>query len=225
MRIAICDDNRAFMEKLMRCIDVPEAEIYTYTSGEELLNADVVFDIVFLDIQLPGADGLAIADQLTKTNKKLLLLFVSSFHQYTTRGYEYRAFRFILKTEPESFMKRYVEEAVAEYRKKNACFFIKEDEKTKKLLYKDVAYIEANKHCIYCCTENEKLLYKGNIGKLENELREHGFFRCHRCYLVNMHYVAHIEKQAFVVMKTGQKIPIGRHYFKTFFSEYKAWEE
>ena len=77
MRIAVCDDDRAFMEKLMRCIDVPEAEIYTYTSGEELLNADVVFDIVFLDIQLPGADGLAIADRLLKTNKKLLLLFPS----------------------------------------------------------------------------------------------------------------------------------------------------
>ena len=100
MKIAICDDQQIFIDRLRNLIADEDAEIYVFHSGDELLNSNVDFDIVLLDIEMPGTDGLGVAAELYRKNRKTLLLFITSHREYSTKGYEFRAFRYILKSEP-----------------------------------------------------------------------------------------------------------------------------
>ena len=66
MRIAVCDDDRRIREILLREISdyVPGAEVICYKNGEDLLHAELIPDILFLDIEMPGINGLKLAERL-----------------------------------------------------------------------------------------------------------------------------------------------------------------
>lgn len=97
MKIAICDDQQVFIDRLKNLISYEEAEIYVFNSGDKLLMSDINFDIILLDIEMPGTDGLSVAAKLYQRNRKTLLLFITSHREYSTKGYEFRAFRYVLK--------------------------------------------------------------------------------------------------------------------------------
>ena len=122
MKIAVCDDQQVFIDRLKNLISYEEAEIYVFNSGDKLLMSDINFDIILLDIEMPGTDGLSVAAKLYQRNRKTLLLFITSHREYSTKGYEFRAFRYVLKSEPDDFVKRNIQDAINEY--KNFDFYI-----------------------------------------------------------------------------------------------------
>ena len=89
MKIAICDDQQIFIDRLKKLITSEETEIHIFHSGDELLNSNLDFDIVLLDIEMPGTDGLGVAAKLYQKNRKTLLLFITSHREYSTKGYEF----------------------------------------------------------------------------------------------------------------------------------------
>lgn len=86
MKIAICDDQQVFIDRLKNLISYEEAEIYVFNSGDKLLMSDINFDIILLDIEMPGTDGLSVAAKLYQRNRKTLLLFITSHREYSTKG-------------------------------------------------------------------------------------------------------------------------------------------
>ena len=116
MKIAICDDQQIFIDRLKKLITSEETEIHIFCSGDELLKSSIDFDIVLLDIEMPGTDGLGVAAKLYQKNRKTLLLFITSHREYSTKGYEFRAFRYVLKSEPDDFVKRNIDDAINEYK-------------------------------------------------------------------------------------------------------------
>ena len=148
MKIAICDDQQIFIDRLKNLITRAETEIYAFHSGDELLNSNLDFDIVLLDIEMPGTDGLGVAAKLYLKNRKTLLLFITSHREYSTKGYEFRAFRYILKSEPDDFVKRNIDDAINEY--KNYDFYITVNYKGEyaRIVSTQITYIEAFGHTI-----------------------------------------------------------------------------
>lgn len=81
VKIAICDDQQVFIDRLKNLISYEEAEIYVFNSGDKLLMSDINFDIILLDIEMPGTDGLSVAAKLYQRNRKALLLFITSYEK------------------------------------------------------------------------------------------------------------------------------------------------
>ena len=125
MKIAICDDKPIFINKMKNLIrnliTNEEMKVFDFCSGDELLSSEINFDIVLLDIEMPGTDGLDVAAELYRRNKRTLVLFITSHREYSIKGYEFRAFRYVLKSEPDDFIKRNIQDAINEY--KNFNFF------------------------------------------------------------------------------------------------------
>ena len=103
MRVAICDD-----EKIQLSITKTSVEnsynsldliVDTYTSGIELLNAvDVVnYDLIILDIEMPGVNGIDTAKRLRKIEDKTAIVFLTSHVEYALEGYEVNALRYLTK--------------------------------------------------------------------------------------------------------------------------------
>ena len=94
MRIAICDDEKNIRElignKVVR--QYPEAEIVFFSSGEELLLSDKHIDILFLDIQMSGKNGMETARELRKKEKGMILIFVTAMEEYVFQAFDVGAF-------------------------------------------------------------------------------------------------------------------------------------
>ena len=80
MQIAICDDEKNIRELIGDKIKTqfPEAEIDFYSSGDELLLSDKPMDILFLDIQMYGRNGMETARELRKIDKRTIIIFVTA---------------------------------------------------------------------------------------------------------------------------------------------------
>ena len=90
MKIAVCDDEEKVRGSLARKITVffPEDSVEVYESGEELLAACDLPDILLLDIGMPGISGMDVAKKLRRRSEKLILIFVTGEEQYVYDSFD-----------------------------------------------------------------------------------------------------------------------------------------
>ena len=104
-KIAICDDDKNYREKIEKVIEtegiLPKSEIrfYEYESGKELLeNADILHDLVFMDMRMPGLDGNKSVLKLREYNRAAILVFCSGYFEPTPDSINIgQPFRYIMK--------------------------------------------------------------------------------------------------------------------------------
>ena len=99
MRIAICDDEKNIRELIGDKVakQYPEAEIVFFSSGEELFLSDKSIDILLLDIQMSGRNGMDTARELRKKDKNVILIFVTAVEEYVFQAFDVGAFNYIVK--------------------------------------------------------------------------------------------------------------------------------
>ena len=98
--IAICDDIPQICEEVHRLVSEQllkrdiDIRIHTYTSGQALFDAGMVFDILFLDIELGQESGLEVARDYPY-KQETRIIFLTSHVEEMPNGYKVRAFRFL----------------------------------------------------------------------------------------------------------------------------------
>ena len=186
MRIAICDDEAVFRtylrdilvkDSFARGTDIQVAE---YADGEALLAAleapDDYADIVFLDIRMPGMDGLETARALRQRGEKCMIVFLTSLSEYARKGYEVRAFRYLLKEEAEGELTRVMEDCSRELGE--ACWFsFAQGHQTCRVPREDILYFESRKRVVVLHTGRESHAFYRKLDELERELEGGGFLR------------------------------------------------
>jgi len=103
MRIAICDDEKKICAILAEKVGkiFPGAEILIYASGEELLGADILPDILpdilLLDIKMPGMSGMDVAKILREKDWRKILIFITGEEDQVFNSFDLHAFHFLVK--------------------------------------------------------------------------------------------------------------------------------
>lgn len=102
MKIAVCDDEEEFCQKIKNSLEKTvsnDDEIKYFNNGIELLNhmRKDNFDIVYLDIEMPSMNGIETAEQLLQINRGILIIFVSSYSCYISKAFKLDAFQFLIK--------------------------------------------------------------------------------------------------------------------------------
>ena len=215
MNILICDDDINFMNSFEKLLTDYNGHVYKYTSIENAKNSDVIFDIAFLDIVFE-TDTLvfSLIDTIREKNNKCIISFVTNHIQYAPEGYEYRAFRYILKNEPQVLIKRRIEDVFIEYNRLSTiirgsykgCQFA--------VAPKDIYFIEIFNHLLKLHTSKGDFDMYCQLNSLHPDLFSWGFVRCHRSFVVNLNYVHSISNNSCFVLNTSSldKIPIGIRY-------------
>ena len=114
MRIAICDDEVSIVQILEEKIKklLPDAVIDKYLSGDELIASGSKPDILFLDIQMPGMDGMETAKMLRQDNEDMILIFVTAAEEYVFQAFDVGAFHYLVKPFSDEKLKEVVTKAV-----------------------------------------------------------------------------------------------------------------
>ena len=198
MRIAICDDEKNIRELIGSKVTAqyPEAEIIFYQSGEEVLLSDKHIDILFLDIQMPGRNGVETARELRKKGNKVILIFVTAVEEYVFQAFDVGAFHYIVKPFDDAKFAAVLQRAVDEANSK--CTKVKALEERyvminnrgvhTKVMLDEIVYAEVFNRKIVIHKMNETIEYYGKLSDLE-ALAGDNFFRPHRAYLINFEYV------------------------------------
>ena len=162
-----------------------------FRSGESFLEAyGDNFDVVFLDIALPGQSGMQTAESLRKIDQSIPLIFVTNLAQFAVKGYEVNAYDFIVKPvnypDLEFKLDRLLQRMSARAEKK---IFIKTGGQLVALLASDIRYVEIQGHTIVYHTIHGDYESYGALRAVEAQFDPTCFVRCNACYLVNLQYV------------------------------------
>lgn len=225
LSIAVCDDevieccNMAKrIKEIMEEMKIP-CIIRQFRSGGELLQALESFDIVFLDIIMQDLDGMKTAQDFRKKASDKILIFVSSSREYVFEAYDVEAFQYLLKPVDDRKLKNVLQKAIVKTQSRSQEFIIVSRERQKKKLFlDDIYYFEIKGRIVDAHGPEEIFTYYEQIGELENKIRDKGFFRCHKSYLINLKYVDGYSRKE-VVLENGEKIVIAKRRYDEFVQE------
>lgn len=225
LSIAVCDDEVIECCNMARKIkDILEEMkipciIRQFRSGGELLKAIESFDIVFLDIIMQGLDGMKTAQIFREKASDKILIFVSSSREYVFEAYDVEAFQYLLKPVDDRKLKNVLQKAVLKTENRSQEFIIVSRERQKKKLFlDDIYYFEIQGRIVDAHGTEGIFTYYEQIGELENKLRDKGFFRCHKSYLINLEYVCGYNRQE-ALLENGEKIVIAKRRYDRFVQE------
>lgn len=202
IEIAVVEDEKAQIEKLTKYLERFSKEnglefsIAVFASGESFLSSAKHYDIVLMDIELGGLDGMQTAAALRKTDTETIIIFVTNLAQYAVKGYEVEALDFVVKPISYPVMSLKLSRAVDRIKRNEKCdareISIKSDSRIYRIKHSDIKYIEILGHTIVYHTVSGEIKSYGTLKKIEAEFTSYGFARCNACYLVNLKYVTSV---------------------------------
>ncbi len=222
MNIAVVDDEKVIREQIGSLIkkQMPDCYLESYATGEELLAAGKRFDIVFLDIQMDGIDGIEVARTLRARQDEIVLIFVTGNREYVFDALDLYAFHYLLKPVDEGKFSEVLVRAAGEVAKKKEKkgLFIKKRNLT--LDQTDILYIEsrAKKVEIHTARLKDIIEIYATMEELEDQLEE-DFYRCHRAYLVNMAHIREYDSDS-ITITNGDKICLTKKKYGDFVKTY-----
>lgn len=222
IKIAICEDNRVFAEKLLKEVreyfwsKEIENDISVFSTASDFSNMDLtLYNLFLLDIRLGEANGIDIGVKIRRENPDATIIYITEFYEYAAYGYSARPIAFILKGDNQ--FEKSLREALGEYiREKVAVkeaitFKNRSDEKT--VFLQDILYIESfsRKLSIHFAKDDAFEIY-GKISDMEDRLSDKGFLRIHKSYLVN---ISHIKKvlNYEVYLSSGEILPASKERY------------
>lgn len=222
MNIAVCDDELVIREQIREMILFRSAghRVEPFCSAEELLQSEICFDVILMDIQMEGLNGIEAARILRKRGENAVLIFVTGIKEYVFEAFDVAAFHYLLKPVDGDKFYEVFNKAVkeAEKNKEQEYLFIKSKNKKLKIKTEDILYIESMGRKVEVHLKSEIIEIYAKMNDLEEQLGN-GFYRCHRGYLVNMAHIAEYENYSIRV-SNGETIFMAKERYNQFVREY-----
>ncbi len=232
MRIAIVEDHREDQQRLSSFIGqyfretAPEIKqsIVCFDNAVDFLeNYQAIYDIVFLDIQMPLMDGMTAVEKLRRLDEQVPVIFATSMAQYAVRGYNVNAVGFVLK--PIRYhdfflsMRRAVALAAL---KVGQTILISDKQGMERIVSSDLVYVEVSGHMLRYHTVSGIVCATGSLNELEERLKPSDFLRCNSCYLVNPRHIRRVQGYE-LIMDNGEMVQISHPKKKAFMEALNRW--
>lgn len=228
-RIAIVDDEEWVRDQL---------KSYFFRYGQEhgeefrvnlfalselfLTNYKPIYDMIIMDIDLPGMNGLEAAHRLRELDERTVLMFVTNLAQYAINGYEVSAVDFVVKpVNYRTFEHKLTRALTFVPEKHRPALLLKTEMGTVTVELDDVKYVEVQGHNVYYHTVKNTYRTRGSLKQAEQELDDPQFFMCDKCYLVNLAYVEGVNGNTITV--DGKELNVSRPKKKAFMDALAAY--
>lgn len=214
-KIALCDDNALQRQLLAEILEeyyrrnCEKLELLEYDNGEALIfdaeDEEYDVDLIFLDICMPGMDGMDTAKTLREMHCGAEIVFLTVTADYALEGYEVQAAGYLVKpidVKKLNYLLRHIF-----WREQKKRIEVKCGKQYRYPFINDIIYIESFRHqAIIHLADGSSIKTIEKISTLKERIDDLRFIQCHQSYLVNMSYIADIQKN--VIMGDGKEIPL-----------------
>ena len=196
MRILICDDDDLMIKQIRKyCqfffdkIQVKCPELVCFSDGETLLSDEGEKDILFLDIEMPGMNGIYVGNELKTQNENIIIFIVTSYSEYLDEAMRFHVFRYLSKPLDKQRFFRNMKDAVDLYNSMTVKIPIETKQGVHTLPASSIVAVEAQGRKITVHTVKGDFESIHTIKYWENLLPKNHFFQTHRSFIINFEYV------------------------------------
>lgn len=234
IRLAFCDDEISVLNEIRIFLDQyrvecnQEMEYIVFQSSLELLaeiERGTRFDILFLDVFMPGENGMDAAKEIRNYDSNVKIIFLTSSSEFAVQSYAVGAYFYQLKPIWRESFFRLMDSVISDCEKeKTNSLILRCKSGITRVELRNLEYCEVIHRTLFIHLTSGKVLESiGSLDELSRQLNPYGgFLRAHRSYLVNLEYVKHLSYHA-ITMSCLTEIPIPRgkyHEIKDAFLEY-----
>ncbi|MBR6665798.1 MAG: response regulator transcription factor [Lachnospiraceae bacterium] len=223
MRIAICDDQKVYRDDILaHCKRVlpEEGVVYKlFSSGEDFLRADEVYDFLFLDIEMTGIDGIQVKEVMEQQDMQGKIIFLTSHEERMIEAFGSNVIAFLRKPVKYEALRPIVQRMKLFMDRKTVEW--EEDGKLYTFYAEEIKYIEVEDKYTYVSVDAERYLVRRSLREWEELLPESDFVLANRSCLINLCLVERVKNE--IVLDDGKTIPISRKYKKEIEEKYKEY--
>lgn len=200
MKIVCCDDDinignqlKEYLQLYFESITAPFPEFCFYNSGEDLLKYTDEIDIAFLDVEMPGLNGIQLGEELKRRYPNIIIFIVTSYPDYLDDAMRFQVFRYLSKPIDKNRLFRNMKDALFKYSTLSRKIQIETKNQVTMVYTRDIVLVEAKERKVFVHTKD--IIYE-SIQKMDfwiEKLPSNSFFQSHRSYIVNLRFVSHFD--------------------------------
>lgn len=207
--IAIVEDEKEFSEQLQAYLQQYAEEnnidikVSAFYDGESILKDYAsIYDAIFLDIQMPGRNGMETAEAIREMDEDVVMMFITNMAQYAILGYSIGALDFVMKPVNYYTFALKVGRVLKRIQKKvkaQGSIVISFPDGIKKLDTKQIYFVEVQNRMLHYHTDEGEFVVKGTMQSIERQLEANSFAKCNHWYMVNLMHVKEVRKNIVTV--------------------------
>lgn len=209
IRIALVEDEPNYREMLTEYLKRYEKEsgekfrISIFADGDEIAEEyKAHYDIILMDIEMTFMDGMTASERIRAVDSEVVIIFITNMPQFAMKGYAVDALDYVLKPVTYYAFTQRIDRALSRMRKRTRKYITIEIKGgMQKLDVSKIVYAEVRNHNLIFHTVNDEYLTRGSMKELERTLEAANFFRCNKCYLINLEYVERVQNNDVVLEK------------------------
>lgn len=221
MKIAICEDDTTQQNILTAALDSyrtpagEHAQYDVYHNGLDLLASINThpYDVLLLDILMPGFNGIETAREIRESNEKIPIIFLTTSQEFAVESYRVHAFDYLMKPVEQKTLFETLDRvyAVTESTLENSIMI-----QTAKAIYalslSQIEFVEINNRTLsFHLIDGTVKSISGRLSDYEDALLKHPeFLKIHRSYIINMDLMKALNQKSFITL-TGNEVPISRN--------------
>lgn len=232
MRILICDDDDLIVAQLQKYlqdffgqIHIACPEIATFSDGESVLSDTGEKDMLFLDIEMPGLDGIYVGNELKKANKNIIIFIVTSYSEYLDEAMRFHVFRYLSKPLEKQRLFRNLKDALHFYNTSASKITVETKQGIFTISTSDIIILEATGHKTIVHTIEKDYESIHNIQHWSHTLPKNCFFQIHRSFIVNLEHVTNFDYTAVHLYNNQFTAYLARRNYSQFKEAYLLYLE
>lgn len=225
MKVLICDDNPKIINQINNyLLKISKQSTYKFDSicfsnGDSILDKQTKIDFAFIDIEMPGVNGLTVTKHLQKINPNIIIFIVTSFQGYLDDAMDLNVFRFLSKPIDENRFYKSMNIALNLYHQSTEKIILDYFDECHNIFTIDILYLTIENRKTKIITKNDEYISNKKFDYWKNHLKSYDYFaQSHYSFIVNLKNVTDFDKNEITLSVDSKKVkvPVSRSFYASF---------